>query len=155
MAVVLYQRKNGFPSLWHLSMKVRAWSVTSSSIVSIRFLVSGPVSSILCPPLPSAQAVQHAPRSEVLLECRVFRVVRVFRFLFGIQVIEIAEELIEAMHGGKEFVLVPQVVLAELARGVTKRLQQLGDGRDLPRGGRHRRQACQPWSGQCGLGSAR
>ena len=52
---VLYQMKKGFPSLWHLSMKASARSVASSSIVSIRFLVSGPVSSIFCPPFPSAQ----------------------------------------------------------------------------------------------------
>ena len=55
MAVVLYQTKNGFPSLWDLSMKLRACAVASSSMVSIRFFVSGPVSSIFCPPLPSAQ----------------------------------------------------------------------------------------------------
>ena len=35
-------------------MKRSARSVTSSSMVSMRFFVSGPVSVIVCPPLPSA-----------------------------------------------------------------------------------------------------
>ena len=55
MAVVLYQRKNGLSALACFSMKPSAFSVISSSMVSMRFLVSGPVSSIFCPPLPSAK----------------------------------------------------------------------------------------------------
>jgi hypothetical protein len=55
MAVVLYQRKKGLSALWTSPMKRNACSVTSSSIVSIRFFVNGPVSSTFCPPLPSAQ----------------------------------------------------------------------------------------------------
>ncbi len=46
MWVVLNQQKNGVPSAAWRSMKSNACSSTSSSIVSIRFLVSGPVSSI-------------------------------------------------------------------------------------------------------------
>ena len=56
------------------------------------------------------------------------QVVHILRFLFGIQVIEIAEELVEAMDGGQVLVLVAQVVLAELAGGVAQRLEQFGDG---------------------------
>src|SRR3984893_17627420 len=48
-------QEKGFPSLWQRSMKATACSVTSSSMVSMRFLVRGPVSSILFPPLLSAQ----------------------------------------------------------------------------------------------------
>ena len=55
MAVVLYQRKKGFSALAASVMNRSACSVTSSSMVSMRFLVSGPVSSIFCPPLPSDQ----------------------------------------------------------------------------------------------------
>ena len=54
MAVELYQRKNGLSALACFSIHARARSVISSSMVSMRFLVSGPVSSIVCPPLPSA-----------------------------------------------------------------------------------------------------
>ena len=39
-----------------------------------------------------------------------------------------AEELVEPVLGGQKFVLVAQVVLAELTGGVAQRLQQLGDG---------------------------
>src|SRR5262249_23573846 len=42
-------------------------------------------------------AMQHAARPEHLLEPRILRVVRVLRILFRIEVVEIAEELIEAM----------------------------------------------------------
>ena len=44
--VVLYQRKKGLSALTALSRKSNAAAVTSSSIVSIRFFVSGPVSSM-------------------------------------------------------------------------------------------------------------
>ena len=46
MWVVLNQTKNGVPDACWRPMKSRATSSTSSSIVSIRLLVSGPVSSI-------------------------------------------------------------------------------------------------------------
>ena len=53
MRVEFHQTKNGLSSLWALSMNLSAASVISSSTVSIRFLVSGPVSSIFClPTLP-------------------------------------------------------------------------------------------------------
>ena len=51
MCVVLIQMKNGFRELCLRSMKSSAPSMISSSIVSIRFFVSGPVSSIVCLPL--------------------------------------------------------------------------------------------------------
>jgi hypothetical protein len=41
--------------------------------------------------------------------------------------VEVAEELVEAMHRGEVFVSVPQMVLAEPTGGVAKRLQQLCD----------------------------
>jgi hypothetical protein len=47
-------------------------------------------------------------------------------------VVEVAEELVEAMHGWQELVAVAEVVLAELAGGVAERLQELGDCR-VPR----------------------
>ncbi len=48
--VEFHHRKNGFFDLCERSMKSSAPAVISSSIVSIRFLVSGPVSSIFLRP---------------------------------------------------------------------------------------------------------
>ena len=100
-----------------------AWN--SSSIVSMRLRVSGPVSSIL----PSALAVDHAARAVLLLELGILRIVVGLRLFFGVQVIEVAEELVEAVLGRQVLVLVAEVVLAELAGGVALLLEQVGDGR--------------------------
>jgi hypothetical protein len=74
-------------------------------------------------------AVQHASGSEALLELRVLRIVRVFRLFLRIKVIEVAEELVEAVRRRQELVLVAQMVLAELAGRGAQRLQQVRDGR--------------------------
>ena len=95
----------------------------------MRFLVSGPVSLIVCPPLPSATQWSTPRGSELLLECRILGIVGQFRFFFGVQVIEVAEELVEAVHGRQVFIPIAEMVLAELAGGVAERLQQFGDGR--------------------------
>ena len=50
-----HQTKNGVPALTARWMKSWAAAMVSSSTVSMRFLVSGPVFSIFWPPLPSAQ----------------------------------------------------------------------------------------------------
>src|SRR5215471_18708307 len=47
--------------------------------------------------------------------------------------VEIAEELVEAVHGGQELVAVADVVLAELAGRIALRLEQLGQRRVLVR----------------------
>jgi len=56
-------------------------------------------------------------------------VVWVFRLLFGVEVVEVAIELVKAMVARQEFVLVAQVVLAELAGGIAVGLEQLGNRR--------------------------
>ena len=68
-------------------------------------------------------AVEHAARTELGTELRVLRVVRVLRLFLCIQVIEVAIELVEAMHRRQELIAVAEVVLTELAGGVTQRLQ--------------------------------
>ena len=50
------------------------------------------------------------------------------RLLLGVEVIEVAEELVEAVHRRQELVAVAEMVLAELAGGVAERLERLGDG---------------------------
>ena len=45
--------------------------------------------------------------------------------------VEIAEELVEAMDGGQKLIAIAQMVLAELAGGVAMRFEQLGKRRVL------------------------
>ncbi len=72
-------------------------------------------------------AVEHTAWSELLLEFRILGIVGQFRFFLGVQVIEIAEELVEAMHRRQVFIPIAKMVLPELTRGVPERLQQLSD----------------------------
>ncbi|MNE36694.1 hypothetical protein D3C80_1305140 [compost metagenome] len=58
----------------------------------------------------------------------VFWPVRTLRFFFGVKVVQVAEELVETMVGRQVFILVAQVVLAELAGRIALGLQCLGNG---------------------------
>jgi hypothetical protein len=77
----------------------------------------------------------------------VARVVGLLGLLLGVQVIEVAVELVEAVEGREVLVAVAQVVLAVLGGHVALRLEQLGErrifGLDALLGARHahRRQA--------------
>ena len=75
------------------------------------------------------EAVDDAPRPELLLQRGILEVVRVLRLFLGVQVVEVAEELLEAVRRRQHLVTVAEVVLAELARHVALCLQQRGDGR--------------------------
>ena len=56
-------------------------------------------------------------------EVRIIRwAVRPLRLLFGIQVIQVAEELVEAVLGRQVLIAVAQMVLAELSGRVAQRL---------------------------------
>ena len=122
MWVVLIHTKNGLPACCWRLMKSTARLTTSSSIVSIRLRFSGPVSvHVRRPTLPSAVlgpvillrgfAVQHAARTELGAEGRILRIVDVLRFFLGIEAIQVAVELIEAVHGRQELVAIPEVIL--------------------------------------------
>src|ERR1700761_6083162 len=50
------------------------------------------------------------------------------RLFFRVEVVEVAVELVEAVVGGQKLIPVAEVVFAELCRGITKRLERLGDG---------------------------
>ncbi len=76
-------------------------------------------------------AAQRTARAEALLELRVLRILRVLRLLLGVQVVEVAEELVEPVHRRQVLVAVAEVVLAELAGHVAVVLEQVGDGRVL------------------------
>jgi hypothetical protein len=71
--------------------------------------------------------VDHSAGAVFLLHFRVFEVVGVLRLILGIQVVERAKELVEAVRRGQVLVEVAEVVLAELARLVALRLEQLGE----------------------------
>ena len=72
-------------------------------------------------------ALQHAARAELLLELGALGVVGVLRFLLGVEVVEVAEELVEPVDRRQHLVLVADVVLAELAGRVAEVLQELRD----------------------------
>jgi hypothetical protein len=76
--------------------------------------------------------MNDAPRPEAFAELRILWVVRVFRLLFGIQVVEVAEELIEAVVGGQKLVLITQMVLPKLPGCITERLEKFRDARVFP-----------------------
>src|ERR1700679_3065761 len=56
-------------------------------------------------------------------------VVGQFRFFFGVQVIEIAKELVETVYGRQVLVSIAEMVLPELASGIAERLEHFTDGR--------------------------
>ena len=67
--VVLCQRKNGLPSFTARSMKSSAPARNSPSTVSMRFLVSGPVSSMRCLPTTPQRASSVGSLRAVAQEC--------------------------------------------------------------------------------------
>jgi len=79
--------------------------------------------------LVGRKAMQHVARADFVQQ--VPRVVRVERVLHRVQVVEIAEELVEPMDRRQELILVAQVVLAELPRRVAQFLQRRCDRRRL------------------------
>src|SRR5215472_16833336 len=70
--------------------------------------------------------MQHTPGSKFLFELRIFGIVRVFGLLFGVEVVEVAEELVKAMNRGQILVAIAEVVFAELAGSVAQRLKEFG-----------------------------
>ena len=65
--------------------------------------------------LAVAPMLCRTPRGpKLLLERRVLRIVRVLGLFFGVEVVEVAEELVEAVHGRQKLVFVAEMVLAEL-----------------------------------------
>jgi hypothetical protein len=75
--------------------------------------------------------VDHTARPEALAKLGVLRIVGLLRLLLGVQVIEVAVKLVETVRGRQVFVTVAQMVLPELAGGVSLGLEQGGDGRVL------------------------
>src|SRR5262249_22539409 len=76
-------------------------------------------------------AVEHAARTELLFEFRVLWIIGIFRLFFGVEVIEVAKELVESVDGGQEFVTVAKVVLAKLPTDVAHWFKQFRNRRIL------------------------
>src|SRR5258706_11019656 len=102
MCVELNQTKNGVSAWCWRVMKSIAASRNSSSQVSIRFLVSGPVSSMRWVPSGFAQVCRTPRGPNFFRNSGSFGIVDVLRLLFGVEVIQVAEELVEAVRGGQE-----------------------------------------------------
>src|SRR5689334_5477114 len=73
--------------------------------------------------------VNHVAGPDLVLHGR--RVIAMRWIFHRVEVIEIAKELIEAVHRWQVFVAITQMVLAELAGGVAHRLQGRRYGRSL------------------------
>ena len=76
-------------------------------------------------------AVDDAAGTEALAKRRVLRVVRLLGLFLGVEVVQVAEELVEPVVGGQMLVTIAQVVLAELRGRIAVRLQEFGDCRVL------------------------
>ena len=154
--MVFTQQKKGLPAAcWRLIQSLAA--ADELVVAGLHALLgerAGVLDLLLADPAPARllggvvgigrPAVHHAARAEAFAKLRKvlrIRVVGQLRLLLGVQVIQVAEELVEAVGGRQELVQVSEVVLAELAGGVAERLQQLGNGRVLgleaDRCGRH------------------
>src|SRR5262249_48381329 len=75
---------------------------------------------------PVRVRVDDASRTVLLSELRILRIEVPLGFLFGVQVIEIAEELVEPMLGRQVLVAITEVILAELPRRIALRLHHVG-----------------------------
>ena len=167
MCVVFTQQKNGLRRLCCRSMKSQAASTNSSSHRLHPLLRQRPrvLDPLLADPAPARVLLRvvlvvaqqwstpRGPnRSRKFGKSVLGRVVRVLRLLLGVQVVEVAEELVEAVHRRQELVPVAEVVLAELPGRVAERLEELGDRRVLRPAGRRR--ARQPDLAQAGAEDA-
>ncbi len=70
--------------------------------------------------------MNNTPGAELLAKCWILWVVDIFRLVLGVEVVQVAEELVEAVIGGQVLIAVTQVILAELAGGIAVIFQQAG-----------------------------
>ena len=102
--------------------------------------------------------VQDAAGAEALAELREVGgrwVVGQLRLLLGVEVVEVAEELVEAVGRRQVLVLVAEVVLAELAGGVAAAPSAAGRSSDPPGACRPASRGSRPSTGRCGTRSGR
>jgi hypothetical protein len=75
--------------------------------------------------------MNHVARADDIQQ--VLRIVGMCRVFHRIEVIQIAEEFVEAVNRRQELVLVAEVILAELAGGIAHRFQHCRNGYRLGR----------------------
>src|SRR5215211_7740647 len=145
MRLGLNQTKNGFRSRFARSMKVDR-GLEELLIDRLHALLGerpGVLALLLAPGAEAlivarrvgggGDAFENAAWTELRAESRILRIVRMLGLILGVEVIEVAEKLVEAMHGRQELVAVAEMVLAELSGRVALRLEQLGNRRVLRR----------------------
>ena len=93
-------------------------------------------------------AMDHVARADDVQQ--ILRIVGMRRVFHRVQVIEVAEEFVEAVDGGQELIPVAQVVLAELAGGVALRFERGGNGAGLGGQADLAHRPGRPWSCRCG-----
>ena len=72
-------------------------------------------------------ALNHAAWAKFFTESRVFRIVRVLRFFFSVQVVQVAEKLIKTVCGRQELIAIAKVVFTKLAGGITELFKRGGN----------------------------
>jgi hypothetical protein len=87
----------------------------------------GPGVLDLLPAVAVGPGVEHAAGAELLPELSVLGIVVALGLLLGVEVVEVAEELVEAVDRRQMLVLVAEVVLAELPAGVAVGLEECGE----------------------------
>ena len=100
-------------------------------------------------------ALEHAARAPLGLERRVLRIVGQFRLFLGVEVIEVAEELVEAVDRRQRLVAVADVVLAELARWRSRGSSAGRRSTDRAGSCPSARRGSRPWSARCECRAAR
>ena len=138
MRVGLSQQKNGLPSFLALSMnfngevadfvvhRLHPLGIERAGVLDLLLADLAPARHLRRVVLIGCPGMNHVARADDVQQ--LLRVVGMRRVFHRVQVIQVAEELIEAVNGGQELVAVAEVVLAELAGGVALRLERGGDG---------------------------
>ena len=78
--------------------------------------------------LAVSEAVDHASGTEFFLKLGRVWVIGMFRFFFGVEVVEIAEEFIETVGGGEHVVAIAKMIFAELTGEIALGFEDGGDG---------------------------
>ena len=165
MRVGLSQRKNGLPSPCRLvdELEGEVADLVVHGFHPLRIERAGVLDLLLADLAPARHlgrvvlvgrpAVDHVARADVVQQ--FLRIVGMRRVFHRIEVIEVAEELVEAVDGGQELVAVAEMVLAELAGGVALRFERRGDGAGLGGQAESCARPGRPWSCRCGSAAGR
>ena len=117
MRVEFHQRKNGLSAFFAFVHEVAATGLGDFLVDRLHALLVERAGALdLLRAVRVGPGVDHAARAVFLDQRRVLEVVRILRLLLGVEVVERAEELVEAVRGGQVLVAVAEVVLAELRR---------------------------------------